>query len=166
MTAENYRKLILPEMHALLKPLGFRKTRTLFSADVNDVVLFVQLQGHSNKSTKDLLVVTVNLGIFSRTVAEREGNTHEPNFYEAHWRLRIGSFMSVESDRWWEVGNETKAKLCATEITTVLANHALPEMQRLASTESLKELWQTGKSPGQTDFQRRRYLEALELSVR
>jgi hypothetical protein len=162
MPADDFRKTILAEMQSLLKPIGFRKTRTLFSADVNDVVLFVQLQAHSKKSTKDFLVVTVNLGIFSRTVAERAGNTHEPNIYEAHWRQRIGFLMPERADKWWEISNEAEANLCASEITSVLANHALPEMQSLNSTESLKSLWQTGKSPGQTDYQRRQHLEALE----
>jgi hypothetical protein len=161
MPADDFRKTILAEMQSLLKPMGFRKTRTLFSSTVNDVVLFVQLQA-STKSTKDFLVVTVNLGIFSRTVAERAGNTHEPNIHEAHWWQRIGMLMPEGKDKWWETSNEAEATLCASEITSVLANHALPEMQSLNSTDSLKSLWETGKSPGQTEHQRGQHLEALE----
>ena len=161
MTADDFRKIILAQMHALLKPMGFRKARTLFSADVNDVVLFVQLQA-SRMSTKDLLIVTVNVGIFSRTVADRLRNTHEPNIYEAHWRQRIGFFMTIPRDKWWKISNETQANLCASEITSILANRVLPEMQSLASTESLKSLWETGKGSGLTDFQRTQNLQALE----
>ena len=160
MPADEFKKTILAQMQALLKPMGFRKTRTLFSADVNDVVLFVQLQS-SSKSTKDFLVVTVNVGIFSRTVAERIGNTREPNINEAHWRQRIGMFMSQRRDKWWEISNEAEAKRCASEITSVLANHALPEMQRLNSTESLKSEWEAGKCHGLTDYLREQYLGVL-----
>ena len=160
MPADDFRKTILAQMQALLKPMGFRKTRTLFSADVNDVVLFVQLQS-SSKSTKDFLVVTVNLGIFSRTVAERVGNTHDPNIYETHWRQRIGMFMSERKDKWWEISNEAEAKLCASEITGVLADQALPEMQRLNSTESLKSEWEAEKCHGLTDYLRKQYLGVL-----
>lgn len=164
MTADDFRKIILAQMHELLKPMGFRKTRTLFSCAVNDVVLFIQLQA-SRMSTKDMLKLTVNAGIFSRTVGQRVGNTHEPNIYEAHWRQRIGSFMTIPRNKWWEVSNETQAHLCASEITSVLAKRILPEMQSLASTESLKSLWEAGKGPGLTEFQRTQNLKALSDSV-
>ena len=164
MPADDFRKIILARMHELLKPMGFRKTRTLFSADVTDVVLFIHLQA-SRMSTKDMLKVTVNLGIFSRTVAERLRNTQEPNVYEAHWRYRIGAFLTFPRDKWWEVHSEAEAERCATKITSILAQKALPEMQRAASTESLKALWETGNCTGQNDFLRRQYLDALSGSA-
>ena len=163
MAADEFRKIILAQMHELLKPMGFRKKATLFSADVNDVVLFIQLQS-SSSSNKDVLKVTVNAGIFSRTVAQRLGNTHEPNIYDAHWWERIGFVLPAQRDKWWTVSNEAGAKLCASEITSLLANHVLPEMQSMASTESLKSLWQAGKARGSGPDGREEYLKALSDS--
>lgn len=164
MVTAEFRKIILAQMHELLKPMGFRKKGMLFFSDVNDVVLFIQLQA-SRTSTKDMLKATVNLGIFSRTVAERVGNTHDPNIYEAHWRERIGFFMTLPRDKWWRIHNEAEAKRCASEITNVLANRVLPEMQSLASTERLRSLWEAGKGPGLSNFQRTQNLNALSDST-
>lgn len=162
MSAADYKRTILTQLHALLKPMGFRKKDQTFSAEEADTVLFVQLQGNSMKSTKDVPVVTINLGIFSRTVAETEGNTHAPNLAEAHWWHRIGHYIPGSHDKWWTIHNESEADLCGAEIVRILSDKALPEMRSLAATEKLKSLWQTGSSPGATDHQRQRYLEALE----
>lgn len=164
MRAATYKKTILTQLHSLLKPMGFRKKEQCFSAEDGDTVLFVQLQS-SSKSTKDVLVVTVNLGIFSRTVADCEGNTRAPNFLDAHWWKRIGLFMPDGNDKWWTIHTQAEADLCGTEITSILVDSALPEMQSLNSTDKLKALWEEGSSPGQTDYVRQRYLEALKRAA-
>ena len=161
MNSDTYKQIILAQLHAVLKPRGFRKKQTLFSAERGDAVLFVQLQS-SQKSTKDVLIATVNLGIFSRTIAERVGNTHDPNIRESHWRKRIGMFLPESSDKWWEIHSENEANSCATEITSLLTQSVLPEMETLASTENLKSLWREGKSPGIGENQRRQYLQVLD----
>jgi hypothetical protein len=116
----------------------------------------------AGKSTKDVPVVTINVGIFSRTVAQSEGNTHEPNLAEAHWWRRIGHYLPGGSDKWWTIHSQQEADLCAAEIVTILNEEALPEMRSLASTDKLKSLWEEGSSPGVTDYQRQRFLKALE----
>jgi hypothetical protein len=161
MSANDFRRIILTEIHAVLKPLGFRKKGALFSAERDEVVMFVQLQS-SSKSTKDLLVVTVNLGIFSKIVAERLGNTRAPSIVEAHWQERIGFFLATPYDKWWDVHNEDVAFGCASEITNLLTEHALPEIQRLASTANLKSLWESGVSPGVGAYERKQFLHVLE----
>lgn len=161
MSSNDYKRTILMQMHKLLKPMRFRKKGSSFAAEEADVVLFIQLQS-SLKTTKDFLVVTVNLGIFSRKVAESIGNSRAPNILDAHWRERIGRFLGSESDKWWEIRNEEEANVSGAEIVEVLMNNALPHMRRLASTESLRVLWQTGQSPGLTDFDRQQFIQALE----
>jgi len=137
--SNQFKRIILTIMGADLKTAGFRKNKALFALEQNDTTLFVQLQS-SMKTTKDVLVVTVNLGIFSRSVAESVGNTHEPNIYDAQWRARIGCFLPGGSDKWWEVRSEQDAEACGLEITKLLIDKALPEMRRLASTESSMSL--------------------------
>lgn len=161
MSAVDFKRIILAQMNICLKPAGFRKKQAVFACEQDDAALFVQLQS-SLKSTKDLLIVTVNLGIFSRVVAEKMRNTHEPNILEAHWRKRIGHFMPSESDKWWNVQSEEEAERCGSEITSILSSEVLPMMRSLASAENLKSLWLTGQSPGLTDYERKQYLQALE----
>ena len=160
MTSNDHRRIVLSHLHAALKPRGFRKTKALFAAERNDTVLFIQLQS-SRRTTKDVLVATVNLGIFSRTVAECLGNTRSPNIGDAHWLVRIGYFLPTASDKWWVIQSESEAILCAAEIMSLLIDKALPEMERLNSTESLKALWSTEVSPGLSDNKRKQYLKAL-----
>jgi hypothetical protein len=161
MSSADFKRIILAEMHTYLKAAGFRKKGAVFAAEQNDTVLFIQLQ-NSLKSTRDFLVVTVNLGIFSRVVAEKMRNTHEPNILEAHWRERIGHFTSNGSDKWWDIQNEKEARSCGAEITNILVNRVFPRMRSLASAANLKSLWLTGESPGLTDYERKRFVEALE----
>ena len=126
-------------------------------------MLFVQLQS-SIKTTKDSLIVTVNLGIFSKRVAVIVGNTRKPNILEAHWQVRIGHFMHEGVDKWWEIHNGGEADSVGREISTILSTEVLPKMKSLASTRSLKSLWESGISPGLTDFERKQYLQALQKS--
>lgn len=160
MSSATYKQTILTQLHELLKPMGFRKKAQSFAADKDDTVLFVQLQS-STKSTKDRFVVTVNLGIFSRTVAERLGDTHAPNILDAHWRERIGRLMPAGTDKWWDIRSQSEADRCAAEITSVMRDKALPLMLSLASTEKLKAYWEHGTKPDLTSHMRQEYLKAL-----
>jgi len=101
VNSDTYKQIILAQLHALLKPLGIRKKQALFSAERGDTVLFVQLQS-SQKSTRELVIATVNLGIFSRTIAERVGNTHARTSGMPFGEKRIGRFFPEGSDKWWE----------------------------------------------------------------
>ena len=102
MSSEDFKTIVLAQLHAVLKPEGFRKKQSTFSSETDHSVLFIQLQS-SSKTTKDSLVITVNLGIFSKRVAVIVGNTREPNILEAHWQDRIGHFMQEGMDKWWEI---------------------------------------------------------------
>ena len=69
----------LRKNHEVLKTVGFCKNGSTFSSENKDVVQFVQLQS-SSKTTSAKLVTTMNLGIFSRTVAAGVGK-HEAAKY-------------------------------------------------------------------------------------
>ena len=160
MSTPDFRKTVLSRLQVTLKPLGFRKNGSTFSAETNDVVLFVQMQS-SSKTTSIKLVATVNLGVFSRTIATRVGNTREPNILDAQWSSRIGSFLPKPHDKWWEITSEAEAIEVGEEIAEVLQEAALPQFATISSTEDLKRLWETGRSPGLTESQRQQFLRAL-----
>ena len=161
MSSEDFKTRMLAHLHAVLKPEGFRKKQSTFSSERDDSVLFVQLQS-SSKTTKDSLVITVNLGIFSKRVAIIVGNIRAPSILEAHWQDRIGHFMQDGVDKWWEIHSRDEADLVGREISTILSTDVLPKMKSLAPTNSLKSVWESAVSPGLTDFERKQYLQALQ----
>jgi Domain of unknown function (DUF4304) len=164
MSTPEFRKIVLNRMHQILKPSGFRKTGSTFSADTNDVVLFVQLQS-SSKTTSVRLVATINLGVFSRTIATRVGNTRKPNILDAQWQERIGLLMEERRDRWWEISSNEEALEVGEEIARILREAALPQFQTISSSHGLKKLWETGTSPGLSEYERAQVLKTLNATA-
>jgi len=158
---QDYKRIILGQMRDLLKPQGFRKSASTFVAERNDVLLFVQLQS-STKTTRQTLIVTVNLGIVSLLLHHREGYQRKPNFLDSHWSERIGHFLLEGGDKWWEMNDSEGAVRAGAEITNILKLHGLPALEALAATERLRQLWQSGQRPGLTDFERKKYLALLD----
>lgn len=157
-------KVIIGQIQQVLAPLKFRRRRHTFFADRNDVLWIVNIQ-KSIKSTKEALIVTVNLGILARSLAERtDGNSGHAEIWDCHWRSRLGHLMPENSDRWWRVASEEEASETAREVTLLLAEYGLPILEDLDSTDRLAALWETGKSPGLTAVQRDRYLSQLRGS--
>jgi hypothetical protein len=152
-------------MRDVLAPAGFRKRGAHFKRVVADVVHVVQLQS-STKSTAAVLVATVNLGIFSRELERRLGGpVTDPTEAECHWRQRLGELTPPHHDRWWDVGDLDHARNAAAEVAELLRHYALPGLDALNSTASLRALWEGGRSPGLTDRMRRDYLRVLVAAV-
>jgi hypothetical protein len=161
MSNSEFKKIVLEKMQRELKAAGFRKKGSTFSAERDDVDIFVQLQS-SRKSDKDVLIATVNLGIFSRVVALSLGNTSNPNVLESHWHKRLGRYLTFPRDKWWEITSHAQANAAGEKIAKLLKSRALPELLELASTTQLKSLWEAGICPGITDYQRQQYLSVLK----
>jgi hypothetical protein len=160
MATPDFKKIVVNRLREILKPLGFRKNGSTFSAQTNDVVQFVQLQS-SSRTTSTKLVATVNLGVFSRTIAARVGNTRKPNILDAQWGARIGWLMAERRDKWWEISSDEQAIEAGEELARILQQSALPQFETISSSQALKRLWETGKSPGLTEHQRLQFLKAL-----
>src|SRR6266498_333348 len=161
MDYQDFKKIVLDRVKSVLKPEGFRKAGNTFSLIKNDVILFVQLQS-STKTSRSNLVATINLGIASLLIAEKEGLKFEPKFLDSHWRKRIGSFLPNPFDKWWEVQSEKEAAKAGLEIAEIIEKQALPELQSLSSTAKLIALWESGRSPGMTEFHRKKLLALAE----
>ena len=108
-----------------------------------------------------MLVATVNLGIFSSTIATKVGNTRKPNILDAHWRERVGFLLDEPTDKWWEISSEQEAIEATEELSEILRKSALPKFQTLSSSENLKRLWETGEAPGLTEFERQQFLKVM-----
>jgi hypothetical protein len=161
MDYQDYRNIVLDQINSVLKPEGFRKTANTFSANKNDVVLFVQLQS-SSKTVRTMLVATVNFGIVSLVIAEKEGIKSKVKFLDSHWRERIGFFLPKPFDKWWEIQSEQEAVAAGLEISQIIEKQTLPKLYTLSSTNNLVALWQSGRSPGMTEFQRKNLLALAE----
>jgi hypothetical protein len=148
-------------MHDVLAAHGFRKSGSTFHRPLGDVVQLVQLQS-STRSTAQRLVATVNLAVFSTLLEARLGDpVPSPSVPGAHWRERIGHLAPARDDLWWEVTRPAEAEAAGAELAALLRDFGLPALAELDSTERLRALWEAGRSPGLTEGQRRRYLEAL-----
>jgi len=82
---------------------------------VSALVFILIFASRKKCSVNHLMIFLCNrdLGIFSRTVAQRIGNTRAPNVLDALVGARIGRFMPTASDYWWEIDSEDDAYRCA-----------------------------------------------------
>ena len=157
MALRDWKATVLAPVAELLKSRGFRRNGTRFRANRGEADLRVALQS-SQTSDRHHLKATVNLSIHLAVL------DHHPSVFapDGHWRQRIGQFMPEHPDHWWLCHDEETARRAGEQIATILKTAALPEMERLASTDALRTLWVTGRSPGLTKRQRQEFLGSLE----
>lgn len=159
-----YRKIITDQLQALLKPQGFKKKGNIFSLKKGDITYYIETQSSSN-STKEVLVLTVNIQITSELLARISGSSM-PEHHQQHYTERIGLYLPCSQDYWWTVNSEAQAVAAGKEITTALESKVLPELFVIRSYEDLVTLWSQGKSPGLTNFKRLEYLHLLDIHGR
>lgn len=114
-------------------------------------------------STRQFVRFTINLGIFSERISSpfRAPSGGPPSIWICHVRERIGFLLPVRQDCWWEIDACTSVDALADEIKGHLMKVAVPEISRYVSDEALRDLWLSGRSPGETDLMRLRYLAVL-----
>jgi hypothetical protein len=122
----------------------------------------------SVSSSRDFVKATVNLGVFSFPLARSMSRAGwwvrtlvSPTVWDGHWRERIGFLLPERSDKWWEIRDTDEAVAVGVEIASVLTTYGLPALAAVASTDRLRALWESGRSPGVTEKQRLDYLRAL-----
>ena len=126
-----------------------------------DVVQVIEPQ-KSKDSTSSQTILTVNLGVFSTTLAERLGKPlTTPDVWDAHWRRRLGFLGPDKADRWWQIANNKDFEAVAREVLRLVVKYAVPVFDEYSSTSKLQALWESGQCPGMTEAQRIRYLETL-----
>jgi hypothetical protein len=142
MSNQEFTKILLGQMHGVLKPSGFRKKGSTFVKECgDDVVLEADLQ-KSTASTSACLRVTVNLRVYSRALTRAMGYSMDyPNDPHRHWEERIGRLMPEQSDRWWTVQTTQTAVQAGEEIAESLLRFGLPALDAVSSTEKLRALW-------------------------
>lgn len=161
MTTTALRTPTLAGLHALLKPLGFRKVANVFSLASQNVVHLIEVQG-SRDSTKDVARFTVNVGVFALDLVYADiRDVTKPSIPGAHWRARLGTLSPEGRDLWWQASTDKQAVAVAEEVVSRVENYALPALFALPNLDALVLIWKQGKARGLTDGQRKDYLSRL-----
>jgi hypothetical protein len=160
VSLEVWRRSLLARLSDALRPKGFRRKGSTFTRDKPDVVHILNLQS-STKSTQDLLVVTINVAVYSRALEEKGACDGPAGVWTAHWSERIGCYTPLRQDVWWEICNADDCERAADDLVQLTMEKAIPQLDELATTEALVALWRSGRSPGLTKGQRDRYLALL-----
>jgi hypothetical protein len=82
---------------------------------------------------------------------------------DCHWRTSIQEPILLRAyfNRPWSIQDETEVPLLADEIEGVLADYALPALDRYVSDEALRDLWLKGPKFLISDIQHLEYLAIL-----
>ena len=171
-TSENYGPMpifalkapVLAQLQAALAPRGFRAAGTLFQRELAEVVHLVELQSTQEENAAHI-AVTINLGVFAPALVDPDIRDYiRPSIPQAHWRERIGILMPQRRDKWWSIENAGQAAAVGAEIAVSVEEYGLAPLAKIPDIAALRRIWETGASPGLSDYQRRRYLERLTAS--
>ena len=159
--AEDMANALLKSLQPFLASRGFRRKGQTFISEREDVFLLVNLQ-RSTTSTKDARIVTLNLGVYSKSLAAKTHEALPMSIWTCHWRQRIGHLLPERRDQWWKILQDGDMSQTAAELRDALERYGLNALEDVASTERLRALWQEGRSPGLTLKQRLDFLALLD----
>jgi hypothetical protein len=157
---------VLAQLQAALTPLGYRRAGSLFLRELAEVVHLVELQTTQGE-TGGQVAATVNLGVYVPTLVDADIRQYiRPSIPQAHWRERLGILLPQRRDWWWSIESPAAADLTGCEIASSVEAYGLPLLSKIPDLASLRRIWETGASPGLSDYQRRRHLERLLILSR
>lgn len=160
MKTDSRERILSERVYSVLRPRAFKRKGSYFFCAQADVMILVQLQ-KSVSSTSESIRVTVNLGVFSKTVARKLGIAIEhPTFPDCHWKSRIGFLSSEKKDKWWEINSENDAQRVGDEIASLIASNGLSALGTVDSTEKLRDFWARGGYGGLSETEREDYFKA------
>ena len=156
-----YRKELINQIKLLPTLGGFKTKGPNLIRESGDSVQILNVQS-SQSTTKDLLVVTVNIGLFYKELALRMEDPPMPrNVVDCHWWTRIGYYTEAAADKWWSIASEGDLISASEEVCTVLRERVIPEMDNISSREGICALWKLGSTPGTLEADRKMYMATL-----
>ena len=143
--------------------LGFRRRGTHMRVVSQGNSALIEFQ-RSRSNSKDQLRFTVNLAVVcGELLTPDEPPLEKTRSFHGHLRIRIGSFLPIRQDKWWDVTASTDPDALATEVSELIVREGAPYILRFLDTKELIALWRSGKAPGLNEFQHSKYLERLTL---
>lgn len=130
--------MVIEQVDAILKPLGFRKRGAVWNRSCDNNVDAIDVQISRNGDT-----YTLEAGVLNRAVHEVFWGAELKKFIEPPMctvSARAGNLL-YGTDKWWNVGDQNDAipTVIATLLDFIDRAHTQPEMmQRLIETEVIK----------------------------
>ena len=145
-----------------LSAYGFVQRGSVLRKQAGMNVALIEFQ-LSDKTTKDRVVFTINLGVFCGALAG--GLSGNPTVMDAHLRKRLGFLLPQGEDKWWELTTQTNLAELGDEISAGLAERARPFLDEYLDNKALLALWESGQSPGLTAGKRAEFLAHLKAAT-
>lgn len=147
MPGPDLRKQIGEQIFQLLKPLGFKRKGYEYARELSEVTHYINLQS-SSSSTATRRVLTLNVGVLSKTVTPTEGGfVPTPGLWACKWRKRLGYLGPEQTDKWWTVESQSDADRVFAEMKDLLERYALRMLARISTQEELDTVLRTKKLP-------------------
>jgi hypothetical protein len=151
---------VLAATGAHLGALGFKKRRRSFRKKSGANIQLLEFQ-RSTTNEEGRLCFTLNVAVLSAAVAAKNGDDLDKlSASDGHLRERVGTLMGA-GDKWWTIDETTTAEALADEVVATVRTIVLPYLDDHTTDDALRELWESGRSPGLTALQRERCLAAL-----
>jgi hypothetical protein len=139
MKSKDLKKIILDQLHSVLKIEDFRKSGNNFQSSNGELTYHINVQT-SQSSTAEILKFTLNIEISSVLLHKLEDTSISLTDIR-HFTKRIGYYFDPGKDTWWTVSTPKEAQFAADEILNILRVGVLPEFAKLQTTNDLAVLW-------------------------
>ncbi len=154
-------KELIKTLTPLLNQLGFNKKGNNFYLELGKNYGIVNFQ-KSRDSTKEVILFTVNFGVYSYVLGRYGYNdSAKPEVEQCHWQSRIGSFMPNSPDYWWKVNTSDNMIGIASNVIEAVQSIIVPEINKRLSDEGLINYWMNENYAGTTEIGRFKYLTIL-----
>ncbi|MPS29666.1 MAG: DUF4304 domain-containing protein [Alcaligenaceae bacterium] len=147
-----------------LRTVGYVRRGSSLRKEMDGNVAVIEFQ-KSSKSSADVILFTINVGIICGRLLEAERSLPKKvGIVDAHIRQRIGMLLPDRSDKWWTIEPRSDAGSLVEEISRLIERDVVPYLDRYLDDKALVALWESGQSPGLTEIQRLKYLTRLNTT--
>ncbi|MDD5139264.1 MAG: DUF4304 domain-containing protein [Verrucomicrobiales bacterium] len=168
MTATDIETLfsdLLKAVSEKLKGLGYAKRGQVFRVVANNNCGLIGFQ-RSVSNTKENISFTINLGVVCGDLLDQTiTQLKSVQIVDAHVSQRIGFLLPEHQDKWWQINGSVSFESLSQEILELVSSKAVPYVSNFLNTNSIYSLWESGKSPGLTEFQRVQFLSKLKSKL-
>ncbi len=148
-----------------LKPLGYSRRGQVFRIIANNNCGLIGFQ-RSVSNTKENISFTINLGVVCGDLLDQTiTQLKDAQIVDAHVSQRIGFLLPEYQDKWWQINDSVNFEQLNGEIMDLVSSKAVPYVSNFLNTNSIFSLWESGSSPGLTEFQRVRFLSKLKTKL-
>ena len=126
---------VAQSLHAVLRPLGFKKNRARWNRDSGPFVDVIDIQ--KGQVTRDF---TVNCGVFlplAYTLVWGKAPAKFISEVDCTVRSRIGALID-DHDLWWDIKEETIPQEVIEDIVSKVEAYVLPFLDRMHSSEAME----------------------------